>query len=129
MLQVILGSFGVFPIFNNLVFRKRQVLERNIHNYVIQFYVVIVCHLVKQSKKAPGLDFLSILNFKLTKSSFCVDCHMEQTESVWLKKNYKFRRSSDEKIVFQEKSQCTKWPQNDLEHYKVNVILYTYMFR
>ncbi len=55
MLQVILGSFGVFPIFNNVVFRKRQVLEENIHLnlYVIQFYVGIVCHLVKQSIKAP----------------------------------------------------------------------------
>ncbi len=53
MLQVILGSFGVFPIFKNLVPRKRQVLERKIHLYlyVIQFYVVIVFHLVKQSAK------------------------------------------------------------------------------
>ncbi len=39
-----LGSFGVFPIFKNLVPRKRQVLEWKIHLdlYVIQFYVVIV---------------------------------------------------------------------------------------
>ncbi len=51
-------SFGVFPIFNNLVSRKRQVLERNIHLNlcVSQSYVVIVCHLVKQSAKA--MDFL-----------------------------------------------------------------------
>ena len=57
MLQVILGSIGVFPIFNNLVSRKQQVLERKMHPnlYVIQFYVVVVCHLVKQSVKAPGL--------------------------------------------------------------------------
>ncbi len=57
MLHVILGSFGVFPIFNYLVYRKRQVLERNINLNlsVIQFYVEIVCHLVKQSAKAPGL--------------------------------------------------------------------------
>ncbi len=40
MLQVILGSFGVFPIFNNLVPHKLQ---------------VIVCHLLKQSVKAPRL--------------------------------------------------------------------------
>ncbi len=52
-----LGSFGVFLIFNNLVSRKRQVLERNIHVNlsVIQFCVIIVCHLVKQNIKAPGL--------------------------------------------------------------------------
>ncbi len=57
MLQVIPGPFGVFPIFNNLVSRKWQVLERNIHLnlYVIKFYVVIVCHLDKQTVKAPGL--------------------------------------------------------------------------
>ena len=41
------SSFGAFPIFNNLS-PKQQVLERNIHLnlYVIQFYVVIVWHLV-----------------------------------------------------------------------------------
>ena len=51
------GAFGVFPIFNNLVSRKRQ--ERNIHLnlYVIQFYVGIVCHLVKQSAKGARLFF------------------------------------------------------------------------
>ncbi len=54
--KVILGSSGAFPIFINLVSRKRQVLERNVHLNldVIQFYVVIVCYLVKQSVKAPG---------------------------------------------------------------------------
>ena len=59
MLQVILGTFGVFLIFIKLVSQKRQVLERNIYLNlsVIQFYVVIVCHLVKQSAKAPGLLF------------------------------------------------------------------------
>ena len=52
-----LGSFDAFPIFNNLVSWKQQFLERKIHQnlYVIQFYVVIVCHFVKQSVKAPGL--------------------------------------------------------------------------
>ncbi len=43
---------------NNLfVSRKWQDLERNIHLnlYVIQFYVVIFCHLVKQSAKTTGL--------------------------------------------------------------------------
>ncbi len=60
MRQVIPGPFGVFPIFNNRVSRKRQVLEQNIHLYlyVIQFYVVIVFHLEKQSVKAHGLLIL-----------------------------------------------------------------------
>ncbi len=61
MLQVILGSFGVFPIFKNLAIvpRKRQVLEWKIHLdlYVIQFYVVIVFQLVKQSAKPLGFLF------------------------------------------------------------------------
>ncbi len=51
-----LGSFGAFPIFDNLVSRKRQVLERNIHLnlYVIQFYLITVRHLVKQlERKSP----------------------------------------------------------------------------
>ncbi len=47
---------------NNLVSRKRQVLERNVHLnlYVIQFYVVIVRHFVKQSAKPLG--FLMIFH-------------------------------------------------------------------
>ncbi len=59
MLQVILGSFGVFPIFKNLVRRKQQVLQWKIHLevYVIQFYVVIVYHLDKQSAKPLGFLF------------------------------------------------------------------------
>ncbi len=72
MLQVIPGSFGVFPIFNNLVSRKWQVLERNIHFnlYAIQFYVVIVCHLVKQSAKPLGFLFIfSIFTFRIATST------------------------------------------------------------
>ncbi len=59
MLQVILGSFGVLLIFKNLVSWKRQVLEWKIHLdfYVIQFYVVIVFHHVKQSAKPLGFLF------------------------------------------------------------------------
>ncbi len=43
--------------FSTTLYQKRQVLERNIHLnlYVIQFIVVIVRHLIKQSVKAPGL--------------------------------------------------------------------------
>ncbi len=57
VLNVIPGSFGAFPIISNLVSRKRQVLGRHVHLnlYVIQFYVVFVCHLVKQIVKVPGL--------------------------------------------------------------------------
>ncbi len=42
-------EYFVFSIFKNLVPRKRRVLEWKIHLdlYVIQFYVVIVFHLVK----------------------------------------------------------------------------------
>ena len=57
VLKVILGPFDAYPIFSNLVSRKRKVLEPHVHLnlYVIQFYVVIVCHLVKHSVRAPGL--------------------------------------------------------------------------
>ncbi len=57
MLRVILGSFGVFSIFNSLVSRNWQVLERKklVNLYVVQFDVVIVGHLVNRSVKAPGL--------------------------------------------------------------------------
>ena len=51
--KVILGSFGTFPIFDNPASGKQQALERNIH--LNQFYVIIGCHLVKQSVKARGL--------------------------------------------------------------------------
>ncbi len=59
MLQVILGSFGVFPIFNNLISRKQQVLERKLYLnlYVMQFYVVIICHLVMTSRASKPLGF------------------------------------------------------------------------
>ncbi len=61
MLQVILGSFSVFLIFKNLVSRKQQVLEWKIYLdvFVIQFYMVIVFYLVKQSTKPLG--FLLIM--------------------------------------------------------------------
>ncbi len=59
MLQVILAVIlCVFLIFKNLVPQKRQVLEWkiNVHLdlYDIQFYVVIVFYLVKQSAKPLG---------------------------------------------------------------------------
>ncbi len=67
MLQVILRSFCVFPIFNNLVSRKWQLLEWNIYLnlYIIQFYVVIVWHLEKQIVKAPGLLVFSAFAWEL----------------------------------------------------------------
>ncbi len=48
---------SVHFLFHNLVSRKRQFLECNLHQnpYVIQYYVIIVWHLVKQSAKTPGL--------------------------------------------------------------------------
>ncbi len=51
------GHLVYFRFSNNLVFRKCQVFEQSIHLNldVIQFYAVIVCHLVKQRKKALGL--------------------------------------------------------------------------
>ncbi len=68
------GSSRVFLMFNNLVSRKRQVLEWNVHLnlYVIQFYVVIVCHLVKQSAKPLGFLFTrktAITQMKMTASA------------------------------------------------------------
>ena len=66
------GQFGVFLIFKNLVPRTRQVLEWKIHLdlYVIQFYVVTVFHLVKQSTKPLG--FLLIFFWVvLTNYNFC----------------------------------------------------------
>ncbi len=43
------SGVGGFPIFSNLVSRKQQVSDQdvNLNFYVIQFYVVIVCYLVK----------------------------------------------------------------------------------
>ncbi len=48
-----------FRFSTSLCLVKRQVLERNMHLNlsVIQFYVVIVCHLVKQSAKPLGFLF------------------------------------------------------------------------
>ncbi len=70
MLQVILGSFGVFPRFKNLVSRKRQVLEwqKHLDLYIIQFYVVIVFHLVKQSAKPLGFLFVTYLPVTINNS-------------------------------------------------------------
>ncbi len=56
-------AFGIFSIVNNLLSRKWQVLERNMHLnlYVIQFYMVIVCHLDKHMRvKAPVLLVLEV---------------------------------------------------------------------
>ncbi len=60
-----MGSFDAFPIFDNLVSRKRQVLEPNLHLnlYVIQFYVAIVGHLVadRQSPWASSYKLLLVV--------------------------------------------------------------------
>ncbi len=54
MLKVILGSFGAFPIFLKTLYLENGWRYIYLNLYVIQFYVVIVCHLDKQSVKAPG---------------------------------------------------------------------------
>ncbi len=85
MLQAILGSFGAFLIFNNPVYRKREVLERNIHLNLC--YPVLCGHClpsrqaeyqsrvpstVKQSIKAPGLlNFTFQCPFKASESVPC----------------------------------------------------------
>ena len=66
MLQVILGVIRGVSDFQQPCVSKRQVLEWNIHLnlYVIQFYVVIVCHLFKQST-TPYASCSKIYSFHL----------------------------------------------------------------
>ncbi len=59
VIKVILGSFGVFLIFKNLVSRKRQGFRvKDIsRSLCYPVYVVIVFHLVNQSAKPLGFLF------------------------------------------------------------------------
>ncbi len=61
-----------------------------------------------------NLFFSKFLNFKLTRSNFCVDSHREQIQKVWLKKKPKSRKSSAAEIALSKKSQVyqmtRKWP-------------------
>ncbi len=59
----------------------------------------------------------------MTTNNVRVDCYREQT--VWRKKNHKFRRRSNIKVALSEKWQVYQMTPNDprLEHYKVKVIL------
>ncbi len=71
MLQVILGSFGAFPIFNNRISRSLLPLERNIHLKQILSYPVL-CSLpsCQQIIKAPGLLICTCLSFFFLLSCF-----------------------------------------------------------
>ena len=74
MLQVILGSFGVFFYIKHPCISTTAGLrvKHNLNLYVIQFYVVIVCHRVKQSVKAPGLSCLTFRGILCALKTFTV---------------------------------------------------------
>ena len=50
-------------------------------------------------------SFVLILNSKIPRRDFYVDCHLQYLHIIWLWKYHKCRRSSTLKLVFLEKSQ------------------------
>ena len=75
MLKVILGSFGAFPIFDNFLSEKPQVLERKVNLKPLcllnlQLNVVIFIHLVKQRAKPLGFLFFFMAIQKLATDKY-----------------------------------------------------------